>query len=123
MKKKLQMIKQALMNKEHKKAFTLIEMLVVLVVVALLMAIIIPNISGQRDRINQQAMTNMSEVIQTQMTTYELAEGAAPTTLDDLLTKGYITQKQSKKAEELFNTTNLSAIANNQPASGPDNGQ
>lgn len=28
MKKKLQMIKQALMNKEHKKAFTLIEMLV-----------------------------------------------------------------------------------------------
>ena len=87
------------------------------------MAIIIPNISGQRDRINQQAMSNMSEVIQTQMTTYELAEGAAPTTLDDLLTKGYITQKQSKKAEELFNTTNLSAIANNQPASGPDNGQ
>ncbi|MGO1677981.1 MAG: prepilin-type N-terminal cleavage/methylation domain-containing protein, partial [Ruoffia tabacinasalis] len=59
-------------KKLNKKAFTLIEMLIVLVVVSLLMAIIIPNVAGQRERINEQARTNIEEVIETQSSTYQM---------------------------------------------------
>lgn len=83
---------------KHKKAFTLIEMLIVLVVVALLMAIIIPNVAGQRNRIDEQATENIRDIIETQANTYLLVENDGDVSLSELSTSGYITDKQLSEA-------------------------
>ena len=77
-------------------------MLVVLLIVGLLMAIIIPNVSGQKDRINQQAAENIKEIVQTQRNTYLLVEDDTEVTLDDLYQGGYLTDKQVKEAEKFL---------------------
>ena len=48
-------MKARVLKGRRKNAFTLIEMLIVLIIVALLMAIIIPNVAGQKERIEKQA--------------------------------------------------------------------
>ena len=89
-------------KKINKKAFTLIEMLIVLVVVSLLMAIIIPNVAGQRERINEQARTNIEEVIETQSSTYRMVNGSEAPDLQTLFDEGYITERQLQEAQNLL---------------------
>ena len=98
----MQKIIKSFRSLNHKKGFTLLEMLIVLIVVALLMAIIIPNVSGQRDRINQQAAENIQEIVTTQRNTYLMVENDDEVTLDDLLINGYLTQKQAEEAEKFL---------------------
>lgn len=87
--------------RKNKGGFTLLEMLIVLVVVSLLMAIIIPNVAGQRERINDQAEINITEIIETQANTYEMVNGGGTPSLAILLEEGYITQRQHDQAVEL----------------------
>lgn len=91
-----------LKSKKSKSAFTLLEMLITLIIVGLLMAIIIPNVAGQRDRINQQAAENIKEIVETQRNTYEMVENTDVISLDDLLTKGYLTDKQAEEASKFL---------------------
>ena len=62
-------MKARVLKGRRKNAFTLIEMLIVLIIVALLMAIIIPNVAGQKERIEKQARQNMAQIIETQVNT------------------------------------------------------
>lgn len=101
-----------LKKSKGKKGFTLIEMLVVLVVVALLMAIIIPNVSGQKTRIEKQAAENIAEIVNTQYDTYALVNGT-PTdgiSLDMLLSDGLLTEKQVIEAEKKLDLNRAGAI-------------
>lgn len=97
-----------LLNKKRQKprkrnAFTLIEMLIVLVIVTLLMAIIIPNVSGQRDRIEAQGAENIREIVITQLNTYEIVEDTTGgATLNLLSEGGYLTDKQVEEATRLL---------------------
>ncbi|MGX7092241.1 competence type IV pilus major pilin ComGC [Hutsoniella sourekii] len=95
----LEIIKRKGLNR---RGFTLLEMLIVLLIVALLMAIIIPNVSGQRDRINTQAKTNIAEIIETQANTYKMVEADQAPTLNTLHDQGYITSKQRDQAHDLL---------------------
>lgn len=96
---------QKLVQKLRKKhaAFTLIEMLIVLVVVALLMAIIIPNVAGQKTRIEKQARHDIAQIVEAQINTYRLVEADDDVSLNDLLSNGYITEKQKEQAETMLN--------------------
>ncbi|MBG9988536.1 prepilin-type N-terminal cleavage/methylation domain-containing protein [Aerococcaceae bacterium DSM 111176] len=97
-----------LLIKMHKKTrkrngFTLIEMLIVLVIVALLMAIIIPNVAGQRDRIEAQGAENITEIVTTQLNTYGIVEGSTDgVTTQMLAADGYLTAKQVEEATRLI---------------------
>lgn len=97
--------------KRSKKGFTLLEMLMVLIVVAILMALIIPNVSGQKQRIEKQARENMAQIIETQVETYTLVEKDTDVTLDDLTDKGYLTQKQSQEAQRLLNLSDSETLS------------
>ncbi|EFR31483.1 competence type IV pilus major pilin ComGC [Eremococcus coleocola] len=89
--------------KKKNSGFTLLEMLIVLIVVGLLMAIIIPNVSGQRDRIEAQAKENIAEILTTQVNTYKMVENdSATVTTTTLQEAGYLTEKQVKEAEKLL---------------------
>lgn len=94
---------KALLKKiKNKKGFTLLEMLIVLVIVALLMAIIIPQVSGQKKRIEKQAKENIAEVVTTQVETYQMVEANSDVTLQLLHDGGYITDRQLKTAGDLL---------------------
>ena len=86
----------------NKDAFTLLEIMIVLIVVGLLMTIIIPNVAGQRDRVQQQARVNIAEVIETQVSTYELVSGDNAVTLSMLYTDDYLTERQYNEAQNLL---------------------
>ena len=86
----------------NRKGFTLLEMLIVLIIVGLLMAIIIPNVSGQKERIETQATENIAEIVETQVNTYQLVEKSDDTTLTLLVSEGYLTQKQADAAVRLL---------------------
>lgn len=100
-----------LRKRQNQSGFTLIEMLIVLVVVALLMAIIIPNVAGQRDRIQSQAKENIAEVITTQVNTYEMLEGNNQVTPTMLLDAGFLTDRQVKEAEDLLGISPTTPIS------------
>ncbi|MCR8969333.1 competence type IV pilus major pilin ComGC [Facklamia sp. 7083-14-GEN3] len=96
---------------EDKRAFTLIEMLIVLIIVSLLMAIIIPNVSGQKDRIDQQAVENITEIVETQADAYYLVEDTQESlSLETLVSEGYLTQKQADEAAERIEAEVLNQI-------------
>lgn len=99
------------LRKLNTKGFTLLEMLVVLLVVGILMALIIPNISGQKEKIEQQAKQNIAQIIETQVSTYQLMEKDNSVTLSDLQSGGYITEKQANEAQRLLEISNNDAIS------------
>ncbi|WP_241152378.1 competence type IV pilus major pilin ComGC [Vaginisenegalia massiliensis] len=84
------------------KGFTLIELLVVLLIISILMAIIIPNIAGQKNKIETQSKVNIAEIIETQVHTYQLVENDNQVSLSELADQGYITNKQVEEAGRLL---------------------
>lgn len=77
-----------------KKGFTLIEMTIVLFIIGLLILIIVPNISHQKNRANTVHTGAMTTVVQTQLDTTEKKTAS----LDELQKAGYLTDKQVKIA-------------------------
>ncbi|CYU95775.1 TPA: prepilin-type N-terminal cleavage/methylation domain-containing protein [Streptococcus suis] len=82
--------------KLKKKAFTLVEMLVVLGIISLLLLIFVPNLSQQKDAIQEKGNAAVVKVVESQMELYEL-EHDEEATVADLQAKGYITDKQAEQ--------------------------
>lgn len=103
---------------KNRKGFTLIEMLIVLVIVGLLMAIIIPNVSGQKDRIEERAKQNITEIVVTQLDTASMVSPDATITLEYLGDNGYLTQKQVDEAVRLLEISESQTLSKEQLLSG-----
>lgn len=87
-----------MLNKTHRRAFTLLEMAIVLFIISLLVLIVLPNISTQREhatKIHENAMTN---VVQTQLDLYENDTGQRAQSIDQLVENQYLTAAQAQKA-------------------------
>lgn len=98
-----------LSNLKKEKGFTLIEMLIVLLIIAVLILLIIPNLAGKSKDVNKKGCAALKSMVQAQVTSYELAEGQFPTTLDELANKGYIEDDQktcSNKKTLHYNSEN-----------------
>lgn len=80
-------------NKED--GFTLIETTIVLLVIALLTILILPNVSGVTKNVNDSTSTAVIETVETQKMLYE-SNNPDKTSIDlkDLVTDKYITQGQ-----------------------------
>lgn len=85
---------------KNNRAFTLLEMIVVLFVVAILMLLVVPNMSDKRDRIDKQGTQALASVIQTQAALYALENKDKGVSLDALLAGGYLSAKQVQEAQE-----------------------
>lgn len=88
------------MRKKKHAAFTLLEMLIVLLVISVLLLLFIPNLSDKRTAINEQGRTALEKVISTQVEMYTLDKNSAPASLAELKQSKYITEEQYKKAVE-----------------------
>lgn len=82
--------------KLKKKAFTLVEMLVVLGIISLLLLIFVPNLSQQKNAIQKKGDAAVIKVVESQMELYEL-EHDKEATVADLQADGYITEKQAEQ--------------------------
>ncbi|HEM5232802.1 TPA: prepilin-type N-terminal cleavage/methylation domain-containing protein [Streptococcus suis] len=78
------------------KGFTLVEMLVVLGIISLLLLLFVPNLSQQKDAIQEKGNAAVVKVVESQMELYEL-EHDEEATVEDLQQAGYITEKQAEQ--------------------------
>lgn len=79
----------------HVKAFTLIEMLIVLLVISALVLLFIPNISRYRDHVNKEGRQAVLQLIDAQKELYSLQNDGKVPTIAELLKEGYIKQEHA----------------------------
>jgi len=78
----------------NEKAFTLIEMLIVLLIISVLIILIVPNLSNSSKEIYEQGCEALVSVVQAQVNLYYLENRSYPDSLQQLVTTGYLTDKQ-----------------------------
>lgn len=78
----------------NEKAFTLIEMLIVLTIIAVLIILIVPNIANKSKQVHETGCDALQKTVQAQVSAYQLETGKTPTTLEELKSKKFITEDQ-----------------------------
>lgn len=100
-------------NKFNKKAFTLIEMLLVLLIISLLLILIILNIAKQSSHIQTTSCEAQLKMVDSQIEAYSLKFNKKPTTMDELVNEGYIKENQKQcKSGALISINDGEAVAN-----------
>lgn len=87
--------------KKKVKAFTLIEMLVVLLIISVLLLLFVPNLSGQKDKVKDTGGAALAKVIESQADLYEINHDDTPT-LSKLVKENQITQNQVDSYKEYY---------------------
>jgi len=75
---------------KNNRAFTLIEMVIVLLVISVLLVVSLPNISSQSSSINGKGCQAFQQMVQAQVESYRMTNKVLPTSLDQLQTDGYL---------------------------------
>jgi len=70
-----------------RRAFTLIELLLVLTILGILAAIVVPKMTGKSEQAKQQAAVTQISAFKTAINTYEVETSGFPRTLLDLMTQ------------------------------------
>lgn len=83
------------------KAFTLLEMLVVLLIISVLMLLFVPNLSQQKDKVNETGNAAVVKVVDSQAELYSLNENAQAT-LGKLVSANMISEKQQKSYNDYY---------------------
>ena len=83
------------------KAFTLIEMLFVLIVISVLLLLFVPNLSKQKDAVKDTGGEAVVKVVESQAELYEM-KNAGDATLSNLVSSGSITDKQAQTYKEYY---------------------
>ncbi|WP_288339005.1 competence type IV pilus major pilin ComGC [uncultured Allobaculum sp.] len=85
------------MNSGNKKnAFSLIECMVSLLLIAITLWITIPNFQGKEKIISAKGCEALIEVVNSQIMLYEIDEDRTPTSVQELISKGYLKDGQAK---------------------------
>lgn len=87
--------------KKPMQAFTLLEMLVVLLIISILMLLFVPNLSKQRERVNETGNAAIVKVVDSQAELYSLNENSEAT-LGKLVSKNMISEKQQKSYNDYY---------------------
>ena len=86
---------------KNENAFTLLEMLMVMFIIAVLLMLTIPNITKHKESVDERGCLTYADTVQTQVSAYEMAEGKLPTSLEELVTAGYIPSTTCKDGTPL----------------------
>lgn len=78
---------------KKEKAFTLIEMLIVLAIISVLIILIVPNLTKKSKEVNDKGCDALVKVAQTQVNAYHLDHGNYPERLNDLV-DDYLSNEQ-----------------------------
>ncbi|EHJ52339.1 competence type IV pilus major pilin ComGC [Streptococcus macacae] len=83
------------------RAFTLIEMLVVLLIISILLLLFVPNLTKQKDKVKDTGGSAVIKVVESQAELYELNK-AGSATLSKLVESGDITKEQAKSYNDYY---------------------
>lgn len=83
------------MFNKYKKAFTLLEMIVVVMIISILFLLTVPNVSRIINSVDNKACDALTKVIDTAIVQYKLDNDEVPLNINDLVNGGYITARQS----------------------------
>ncbi|MGT2845933.1 competence type IV pilus major pilin ComGC [Streptococcus massiliensis] len=83
-------------KKSTVKAFTLIEMLVVLLIISVLMLLFVPNLTKQKDAVTEKGNAAVVKVVESQAELYALDHPNDTVTVAKLQMEGKITDSQAK---------------------------
>lgn len=75
-------------------AFTILEMMIVMLVVALLLLITLPNIQQKEKIIRGKGCSALVEIVDSQILLYEIENEKTPTSVSQLIEKGYLKKGQ-----------------------------
>lgn len=89
------------LKKSKAKAFTLIEMLVVLLIISVLLLLFVPNLAKQKDNVKNTGGSAVVKVVDSQAELYELNH-TDKATLSKLVSNGDITQKQADSYNDYY---------------------
>lgn len=79
----------------RKNGFTLLEMTVVMIIVAVLLFITLPNIQQKEKIIRAKGCDALLEVVNSQIMLYEIDHGTTPDSIDQLVAEGYLRETQT----------------------------
>lgn len=78
-----------------KKAFTVLEMLIVLAIIALIFLLTLPNIAQKQAIIEKKGCEALVEVVNSQIILYEIENGSPPASISILIDEGYLKESQA----------------------------
>lgn len=79
---------------KEERAFTLIEMLIVLMIITVLILLIIPNLTDKTASVHDKGCHALKQTVQAQVNAYQLDEGKLPSSLKNLADANYISEDQ-----------------------------
>lgn len=79
---------------KNEKAFTLVEMLIVLLIISMLILLIVPNVTNKTKNVHAKGCTALVELVQSQVVAFQLDEGRLPSDLSELVGEKYINEEQ-----------------------------
>lgn len=79
-----------------KKGFTVLEMVLVLSVISLIFLITLPNIQQKNKIIQHKGCEALTKVVDSQILLYELENLESPTSIQDLISDGYLKEGQDR---------------------------
>ena len=92
------------------KAFTLVEMLVVLLIISVLLLLFVPNLTKQKEAVNDKGKAAVVKVVESQAELYSLDKNE-DATLSKLQDDGRITEEQAKAYKEYHAKQNKTTFA------------
>lgn len=78
------------------RAFTLIEMLIVLLIISVLILLFVPNLSKHKEEVNKKGDDAIVTIVETQIDLYELENGKK-VDAETLASSDWITEKQLER--------------------------
>lgn len=79
---------------KDEKAFTLIEMLIVLLIISMLILLIVPNLMDKSKNVHAKGCRALVDLVQSQVIAFQLDEGRLPNDLTELVDTNYIKEDQ-----------------------------
>ena len=82
--------------KNNTKGFTILEMMIVLSIIALVFLLTLPNIQQKEKIIRDQGCNALQKVVDEQILLYEVDNLTPPSSMNDLIRKGYLKESQRR---------------------------
>ncbi|RYG74685.1 prepilin-type N-terminal cleavage/methylation domain-containing protein [Lentibacillus lipolyticus] len=79
---------------KNQKAFTLIEMLIVLMIISVLVMLLVPNLGDKSKEVNEKGCEALVSVVQAQTDAYYIEKNSYPADIGTLEEANYITEDQ-----------------------------
>ncbi|HSJ36607.1 MAG TPA: competence type IV pilus major pilin ComGC [Planococcus sp. (in: firmicutes)] len=100
---------------KNQRGFTLIEMLIVMLIITVLIAIAIPNVSKQTSAVDEKGCKAFVQMVQGQVESYRMDEKAIPS-ITDLVAEGYLKTDETKCPNgDIVNISGTGVVTSSKP--------